>query len=133
MKHRLFVAATTLMAVGLLELVGLTSSAAAFASAAPSVETSGIWYFAYGARYDEVALKESFSTGPSNQPHLAGPGEAPVGVYLSGYGPTYSVLTNDLTPANRSEGRQSQRMWFPPAPQSCSPVIIARADSGSKN
>jgi hypothetical protein len=113
MKRKLV--ANSLVAVGLLALAGLTSSAAAFASAAPAAEGARLpaeWYFAYGARYAEKALKapppESFHTGPSNQPHLARAGDVPVVAYVS-----------------RSEGGRSQAGWLLPALQSCSRAVSA--------
>jgi hypothetical protein len=112
MKRRFVRVSTSLVAVGLLELVGFTSSAAAFASAVPAAEDARLpaeWYFAYGARYAEKALKalppESFDTRPSNQPLLAWMADAP-GI-----------------PANRSEGGRSQFGWLLPAPQSCSRAV----------
>jgi hypothetical protein len=138
MKRKLV--ASSLVAVGLLELSGLTSPAAAFASAAPAAVAAVSWYIVYGARYEEQALKElppgSFYTGPSNLSHFARTGNAPVGVYIPGYGPTYSMLTDDLnrqgTPANRSEGGRSQKGWFLPAPQFCSQVVSTLPGGGSK-
>lgn len=132
MKRRFVMVANSLAAVGLLAFAGLTSSAAAFASAAPEATISGPWYFAYGARYDEQTLKElprgSFYTGPSNQPHLARTGDAPVVVY---------VLTDDYNgqgmPANRSEGGRSQIGWLLPATQSCSRAVSALSGRGSKD
>ena len=122
MKRRFVRVATSLVAVGLLELVGFTSSAAAFASAAPAAESARLpaeWYFVYGAGYDEKALKtlplESFDTGPSDQPHLAWTVDAPG------------------MPANRSEGAQSQIGWLRPVPQSCSGVVSTLAGGGSKD
>jgi len=137
MKRGFVMVANSLVAVGLLALAGLTSSAAAFASAAPAAVISGPWYFAYGARYDERALKElppgSFYTGPSNQPYFARTGDAPVGVYISGHGSTGTpyVLTDE--PANRSEEGWPQIGWLLPAPQSCSRVVSALAGGGSKD
>ncbi len=130
MKRKFVMVESSLVAVGLLALAGFTSPAAAFAGVAPAAEISGTWYFEYGARYDEQALKElppgSFYTGPSNQPHFARPGEAPAVVY---------VLTDDHNgqgmPANRSEEGRSQVGWFLPAPQSCSRVVNAIAGGGS--
>jgi len=123
--------ANSLVAAGLLALAGFISSAAAFASAAPAAEGARLpaeWYFAYGARYDEKALKalppESFYTGPSNQPHLARTGDAPVVVYLSGYG--------QGMPANRSEGGWSQIGWLLPAPQSCFPGLSVLLPAGDR-
>jgi hypothetical protein len=116
----------------LLALAGFTSSAAAFASAAPAAEGARLpeeWYFAYGARYDEKALKalppESFDTEPSNQPHFAQTGDAPVVVHISAYGPMGML-------ANRSEGG-SQMAWFLPTPQSCSRVVNALAGGRLKD
>lgn len=129
---RKFVMANSLAAVGFLVLAGLTSPAAAIAGAAPAAEGARLpaeWYFAYGARYDEKELKAlslgSFYTWPTNQPHFARTGDAPLIVYISGYGSTG-------VPANRSEGG-SQMGWFLPAPQSCSRVVIALAGGGSKD
>jgi len=128
MKRRFVMVANSLVAVGLLALAGFTSSAAAFASAAaPAAEGSRLpaeWYFAYGARYDEKALKalppESFYTGPSNQPHFARTG----------------VLTDDPNgqgmPANRSEGGRAQIGWLLPAPQTCSRTVSALFGGKSK-
>ena len=115
MKRRFVRVANSLVAVGLLAFAGLTSSAAAFAGAAPAAEGARLpaeWYFAYGAQYDERALKalpsESFYTGPSNPPRLARTADAPVVAYVS-----------------RSEGGRSQMGWFLPAPQSCSLAVSA--------
>jgi hypothetical protein len=112
MKRRFVRVATSLVAVGLLELVGLTSSAAAYTSVVPAAKGARLpaeWYFAYGARYDEKAMKalppESFDTRPSNPPLLAWTVDAP-GI-----------------PANRSEGAQPQIGWLLPAPQSCSQAV----------
>jgi len=130
MKRRFVMMANSLVAAGLLALAGFSSSAAAFASAAPAAEGARLpaeWYFAYGARYDEKTLKalppESFYTGPSNQPYLARTGDAPV-VDISGYG--------QGMPANRSEGGWSQIGWLLPAPQSCSRAVSAPSGGGSK-
>ena len=113
MKRKLV--ASSLVAVGLLALAGLTSSAEAFAGAVPAAEGARLpaeWYFAYGARYDEKALKalppESFYIGPSNQPHLARTGDVPAVAYVS-----------------RSEGGRSQMGWLLPAPKSCSRAVSA--------
>lgn len=112
MKRRFVRVATSLVAVGLLELAGFTSLAAAYTSAVPAAESARLpaeWYFAYGARYDEKALMalppESFDTRPSNQLLLAWMVDAP-GI-----------------PENRSEGGRSQIGWLLPAPQSCSRAV----------
>ncbi len=127
MKRRFVTVANSLVAVGLLTLAGFTSPATVFAGTAPAAKGARLpaeWYFAYGARYDEKALKalppESFNTWPSNQPHLARTGDAPVVVYISGYGPTGT----HYIPANRSEGGWSQIGWLLPAPQSCSRLSV---------
>jgi quercetin dioxygenase-like cupin family protein len=53
---------------------------------------SGTWYFGYGARFDEQALKAlapgSFYTEPPNEMHFARTGEVPVVLTITGYGPT---------------------------------------------
>lgn len=53
---------------------------------------SGNWYFGYGKRFDEKALKElspgSFYTEPPNEPHFARTGSAPAVLQIFGYGPT---------------------------------------------
>ena len=115
MKRRFVMVANSLVAVGSLALAGFTSPAAAFAGAAPAAEGARLpaeWYFAYGARYDEKALKalspESFNTGPSHQPRLARTADVPVVAYVS-----------------RSEGGRSQMGWLLPAPQSCSRAVSA--------
>jgi quercetin dioxygenase-like cupin family protein len=58
---------------------------------------SGTWYFGYGDRYDETALKElpagSFYSEPANQPHFARTGDTPVVVYISGSGPSGTQFT----------------------------------------
>jgi quercetin dioxygenase-like cupin family protein len=53
---------------------------------------SGTWYFGYGAKFDEGALKAltpgSFYTEPPGQPHFARTGEATVVLQITGVGPT---------------------------------------------
>ena len=53
---------------------------------------SGTWYFGYGSRFDERALKAlppgSFYTEPPNEMHFARTGDSPVVLQISGYGPT---------------------------------------------
>jgi quercetin dioxygenase-like cupin family protein len=53
---------------------------------------SGTWYFGYGDRFDEQALKAlsagSFYTEPPNTSHFAQTLAEPVTVYITGYGPT---------------------------------------------
>src|SRR3984893_11606675 len=53
---------------------------------------SGTWYFGYGLRFDDKALKAlppgSFYTEPPGQPHFAQPRTEPVIVHITGYGPT---------------------------------------------
>ena len=49
---------------------------------------SGTWYFGYGDRFDEKALKAlppgSFYTEPPRAPHFARTGDTPVVVQISG-------------------------------------------------
>ena len=53
---------------------------------------SGTWYFGYGDRFDEKALKAlppgSFYTEPPSAPHFARTGDMAVVVQISGLGPT---------------------------------------------
>ena len=53
---------------------------------------SGVWYFGYGASFDESALVAlpagSFYTEPPNRPHFARTLEEPVVVHITGHGPT---------------------------------------------
>lgn len=53
---------------------------------------SGIWYFGYGPKFDEGALKAlppgSFYTEPPGQPHFARIGETTVVLQITGVGPT---------------------------------------------
>jgi len=58
---------------------------------------SGTWYFGYGPRFEEKALKAlssgSFYTEPPNEPHFARTGETPVIVQITGFGPTGTTYT----------------------------------------
>ena len=53
---------------------------------------SGIWYFGYGEKFDERALKAlppgSFYTEPPGQAHFARTGDTAVVLQISGVGPT---------------------------------------------
>jgi pimeloyl-ACP methyl ester carboxylesterase len=68
---------------------------------------SGTWYFGYGAKFDEAALKAlpagSFYTEPPRQPHFARTGDTPVVVHITGVGPSGTTFseTPKTTPAKR--------------------------------
>lgn len=53
---------------------------------------SGTWYFGYGSKFDERALKAlppgSFYTEPPGQPHFARTGDTTVVLQITGVGPT---------------------------------------------
>ncbi len=57
-----------------------------------AVVVSGIWYFGYGTKANEAAVKPlvsgSFYTEPANVPHFALTRNEPAVVYISGFGPT---------------------------------------------
>lgn len=62
---------------------------------------SGTWYFGYGAKFDEHALKAlppgSFYTEPPGQPHFARTGETTVVLQITGVGPTGTTYMEALT------------------------------------
>ena len=69
-----------------------------------AVVISGIWYFGYGAKHDEAALKAlppgSFYTEPPGDPHFARTGADPVTLYITGTGPTDTTYVDPKdTPA----------------------------------
>jgi pimeloyl-ACP methyl ester carboxylesterase/quercetin dioxygenase-like cupin family protein len=53
---------------------------------------AGTWYFGYGEKFDQQALKAlppgSFYVEPPDEPHFARTGVTPVVLQISGYGPT---------------------------------------------
>ncbi len=53
---------------------------------------SGTWRMGYGGHFDAAALKElppgSFYTEPAGQPHFSQTGDAPVILWVTGYGPS---------------------------------------------
>ncbi len=53
---------------------------------------AGTWYFGYGEKFDQQALKAlppgSFYLEPPHEPHFARTGDTPVILQISGYGPT---------------------------------------------
>lgn len=53
---------------------------------------SGTWYFGYGSRHEDAALRPlppgSFYTEPPAVEHFARTGETPVVLLITGYGPT---------------------------------------------
>lgn len=57
-----------------------------------AVVVSGQWSIGYGDRFDAAGLKRlppgSFYTEPADAAHFARAGDAPVVVYISGFGPT---------------------------------------------
>ena len=70
---------------------GLRIEAHSHRDARTAVVASGTWYFGYGPRFDEGALKAlppgSFYTEPPGQPHFALTRE-PVVLFITGYGRT---------------------------------------------
>jgi quercetin dioxygenase-like cupin family protein len=60
---------------------------------------SGTWYFGYGSKFDERALKAlppgSFYTEPPGQPHFARTGETTVVLQITGVGPTGTTYVED--------------------------------------
>jgi uncharacterized RmlC-like cupin family protein len=66
-----------------------------------AVVVSGTWYFGYGPRHQEAALKAlppgSFYTEPGGQPHFAQTRGEGVVIFITGYGPTDTVY---IDPAN---------------------------------
>ena len=53
---------------------------------------SGTWHMGYGSTFDAKSLKDlppgSFYTEPAAQPHFAQTGDAPVVIWVTGYGPS---------------------------------------------
>lgn len=62
---------------------------------------SGTWYFGYGTKFDERALKAlppgSFYTEPPGQPHFARTGETTVVLQITGVGPTGTTYVEALS------------------------------------
>ena len=56
---------------------------------------SGLWYFAYGPKNEEIGLKVlppgSFYTEPGDQPHFARTGSEGAVLAITGYGPSDTV------------------------------------------
>lgn len=67
---------------------------------------SGTWYFGYGTKFDESALKAlppgSFYTEPPGQPHFARTGDTTVVLQITGVGPTGTTYVEAL-PASKSD------------------------------
>ena len=63
-----------------------------------AVVISGTWYFGYGEKHEEAALKAlppgSFYTEPPGAPHFARTGAEPVTLYITGTGPTDTAYVN---------------------------------------
>jgi uncharacterized RmlC-like cupin family protein len=63
-----------------------------------AVVVSGTWYFGYGPRYDESALKllpaGSFYTEPGGMPHFAQTRGDGVTLIITGYGPSDTTYVN---------------------------------------
>lgn len=64
-----------------------------------AVVVSGTWYFGYGPRADEALVKElpagSFYTEPRGVAHFALTRSEPVIAYISGFGPTDTVFSEE--------------------------------------
>lgn len=62
---------------------------------------SGTWYFGYGTKFDERALKAlppgSFYTEPPGQPHFARTGDTAVVLQTTGVGPTGTTFVEILS------------------------------------
>ena len=60
-----------------------------------AIVISGLWYFAYGPKNEEIGLKVlppgSFYTEPGDQPHFARAGSEGAVLAITGYGPSDTV------------------------------------------
>ena len=60
-----------------------------------AIVISGLWYFAYGPKNEEIGLKVlppgSFYTEPGDQPHFARTGSEGAVLAITGYGPSDTV------------------------------------------
>ena len=92
---------------------------------------SDTWYFGYGPRFDDKALKAlpagSFYTEPPSQPHFAQTRAEPVVLHITGHGPTDTTYADSALDPRAKVSLLARQSGFPEIPRT---LVVLRGFFG---